>query len=68
MFSDAALLLRVGSFLLTVELFYLQLTTLAFLLAIGVLFFTYNFSFFYLQLELVCLQWESASKRRLKGL
>ena len=32
---DAAFLLTVGSFLLTVELFYLQLTNLAFLLTIG---------------------------------
>ena len=33
--SDAAFLLTVGSFLLTVELFYLQLTISAFLLTIG---------------------------------
>ena len=33
---DAALLLTVGSFLLAVELFYLQLTILALLLTIGV--------------------------------
>ena len=32
---DAAFLLTVGSLLLTVELFYLQLTSLAFLLAVG---------------------------------
>ena len=32
---DAALLLTIGSFLLTTELFYLQLTVLAFLLAVG---------------------------------
>ena len=32
---DAAFLLTVGSFLLTVELFYLQLTNLAFLLPVG---------------------------------
>ena len=34
-FLDVALLLTVGSFLLTVELFYLQLEALAFLLTIG---------------------------------
>ena len=38
-------MLTVGSFLLTVELFYSQLTILAFLLTIGA-FFAYNFSFF----------------------
>ena len=35
---DAAFLLTIGSFLLTVELFYLQLTILAFLLAILLLY------------------------------
>ena len=35
---DAAFLLTVGSFRLTVELFYLQLTILAFLLAVGAFF------------------------------
>ena len=39
--TDAAFLLTVGSFLLTVKLFYLQLTILAF--------FSYNWSFFHLQ-------------------
>ena len=34
---DAAFLLTVGSFLPTVELFYLQLTILAFLLTVGAL-------------------------------
>ena len=52
LFWDAAFLLTVGSFLPTVELFYLQLTILA----------------FYLQLKLFCLQWESASTKGLKGL
>ena len=59
-------LLTVGSFLLTVELFYLQLTILAFLLTIGA--FPLTALAFYLQLELSCLQWESASNKRLKGL
>ena len=35
---DAAFLLAVGSFLLTVELFYLQLTILAFLPTVGAFF------------------------------
>ena len=42
---DAAFSLTVGSFLLTMELFYLQLPILAFLLTIRV-FFAYSFSFF----------------------
>ena len=42
-----------------IELFYLQLTSLAFLLTIEA---------FCLQLELFCLQWESASNKGLKGL
>ena len=48
--KDLAFLLTVGSFLLTVELFYLQLTILAFLLTVGA--FPLTFSAFYLQLEL----------------
>ena len=56
---DAAFLLAIGSFLLTVKLSYLQLTILASLLTIGA---------FCLQLELSCLQWESASNKGLKGL
>ena len=47
--------------------FYLQLTILGFLLTIRA-FFTYNFSFFYLHLDHFCLQWESDSDKRLKGL
>ena len=43
---DAAFLLTVGSFLLTVELFYLQSTSLAFLLTIGAFSLTVLFSFF----------------------
>ena len=65
--SFLCLQLAVGSFLLTVELFYLQLTCLAFLLTIRaflltVLAFllTIGAFFFY--------NWESASKKGLKGL
>ena len=66
-FLDAGFfLLKVGSFLLTVELFYLQLTNFAFLLAVGACLLTALA--FYLQLELFCLQWESASNKGLKGL
>ena len=39
-FLDVAFLLTVGSFLLTVELFHLQLTILAFLLTVGVFLLT----------------------------
>ena len=59
-------MLTVGRFLLTVELFYLRLTILAFLLAIGASLLT--LLVFYLQLVLFCLQWESASNKGLKGL
>ena len=45
---DAAFLLTIGSFLLTVELFYLQLTVLAFLLTVGA--FVLTIIAFYLQL------------------
>ena len=51
--KDAAFLLTIGSFLLTVGLFLPTVDTL---------------SFFYLQLELFCLQWESASNKGLEGL
>ena len=61
---DAAFLLTIGSFLLTMELFYLQLTILAFFLTVG----AQLLLFYFLQLELFCLQWESASNKRLKGL
>ena len=64
--KDAAFLLTVGSFLLTVELFYLQLLNLAFLLTIGA--FLLTILAFYLQLELFCLQWDSAVNKGLKGL
>ena len=63
--KDAAFLLTVGSFLLTVELFHLQLTILSLFPTVGA--FNLQFSF-YLQLELFCLQWESASQKRFKGL
>ena len=63
---DAAFVLTVGSFLLTMELFYLQLIILAFLLTVGA-FFAYNLSFL-LAVGSFCLQWESASNRGLKGL
>ena len=49
---DAAFLLTVGSLLLTVELFYLQLTILACLLAVGAFLLTMG----------------SASNKHLKGL
>ena len=66
---DADFLLTIGSFLLTVEHPYLQLTTLAFLLAAGAFSFSLTILAFLLtQLELFCLQWESASNKRLKGL
>ena len=61
-----AFLLTVGSFLLTVELFLPTIDKFSCLLTIEV-FFAYNFSFC-LQLGLFCLQWESASKKGLKGL
>ena len=63
---DAALLLTVGSFLLTVELFYLQLTFLAFLLTVLASLLTALASL--LTVGAFCLQWESASNKRLKGL
>ena len=47
--TDAAFLLTIGSFLLTMELFDLQSTFLAFLLTIGA---------FYLQFQLFCLQFD----------
>ena len=60
--KDAAFLLTVGSFLLTVELFYLQLPILAvFFLQLEL--FLLTILAFYLQLELSCLQWESASNK-----
>ena len=65
-FKDAALLLTVGSFLLTVKLIYLQLTTLAFLLTVGAFLLTVLASL--LTVGAFCLQWESASNKGLKGL
>ena len=59
-------MLTIGSFLLTMGFFYLQLTNLVFLLTVGV-FFTYTFGFL-LTLGVFCLQCENASKKRLKGL
>ena len=57
--KDAAFLLTVGSFLLTIELFYLQLCFWAFLLTARA---------FLLTIELLCLQWESVYKKHLNGL
>ena len=59
-------LATIGSFLLTAELFCSQLTILAFLLTVGA--FSLTLLAFYLHLELFCLQWESSSNKRLKGL
>ena len=64
---DQAFLLTVGSFLLTVELFYLQLAILAFLLTIGA-FLLLTVLAFLLTVELLCLQWESVSEKYLNGL
>ena len=55
----------VGSFLLTVELSYLQLKIWAFCLQLEL--FCSQLQLFYLQLELFRLQWESASNNGLKG-
>ena len=63
---DTAFLLTVGSFQLTVELFYLQLTILAFLLTVGA--FLLAALAFLLTVGALCLQWESASNKGLKGL
>ena len=57
---DAAFLLTVGGFLLTVRLSYLQLIVLA---CFGAVLLTILVFFFYLQLELLSLQWESASNK-----
>ena len=69
---DAAFLLTVGSFLLTLELFiffvfYLQLTILAFLLAVGAFLLTVLASLLTVG-AFFCVQWESASNKGLKGL
>ena len=67
--ADAVFLLTVGSFLLTVGVFLLTVDNFSF--------FTYNWSFFFfsptvlaflLTIEFLCLQWESVSNKRLKGL
>ena len=63
---DAAFLLTVGSFLLTVKLSYLQLTILAFLLTAGVFLIIILASL--LTVGVFCLQWESASNKGFKGL
>ena len=63
---DAVFLLTLGSFLLRVEFFYLQLIISAFLFTILVSVLTVLV--FCLQLEFFCLQWESASNKGLKGL
>ena len=60
-------LLAIGSFLLTVELSYLQLCLrVFFLLTIGA--FLLSIEVFLLTVELPGLQWESASKKHLNGL
>ena len=59
-------MLTVGGFLLTVELFYLQLTILVSLLAVGV--FLLTALAFLLAVGVFCLQWESASTKGLKEL
>ena len=62
-------MLAIGIFLLTIDLDAALLLTIdkfSFLLTIGALSLTTLA--FYVQLELFCLQWESASKKRLKGL
>ena len=71
--TDVAFLLTVRSFLLTVDLFYLQLTILAFLLTVrsflltvelfclqltSLAFFTYNWSFFAYNFSFLYLQLE----------
>ena len=54
MVKDVAFLLTVGSFLLTMELFYLQLTILAFLLTVEVILLTVlTVELFYLQLTIL---------------
>ena len=62
---DAASLLTIGSFLLTVDFFYLQLSILVFYLQLE--FFAFSFSFL-LTIGVFCLQWESASNKGPKGL
>ena len=61
--ANAAFLLTVGSFLLTVELFYLQLTVLASLLTVGAFLLTTLASL--LTVGAFRLQWESASNKGL---
>ena len=64
--TDAAFLFTVGSFLLTVELCCLQLTILVFFLTVGALLLTVLASL--LTIGALCLQWESASNKGVKGL
>ena len=62
-------LLTVGSFLLTVELFYLQLTILAFLLTIESFFVLTALAFLALQLERFLLTvGKCRTRKRFKGL
>ena len=64
--KDAAFLLTIGSFLPTIELLCLPLCLGAFLLATGASFLTIGA--FSLQLQLLYLQYESASNKHLNGL
>ena len=60
---DAAFLLTIGSFLLTIEFPCLHLCFLTFLLSIGA-FFIYSWSFFFcIQLDLCCFQLENVCLR-----
>ena len=59
-------LLTVGSFLPTIEFFYLQLCLGASFLTIGAVHFQKEL--FCLQLRLLCLQWECMSNKHLNGL
>ena len=60
-----SLLLTVGSVLLAAELFCLQLCLRAYCLQFELL--TYNSSSLF-PIELLCLQWDSVSKKHLNGL
>ena len=64
--ADATFLLTVGSFLLTEELFYLQLCLGAFFLTLRA--FLLTVGDFVLTIEAFCLLWESASNKQLNGL
>ena len=67
--KDAAFLLTVGSFLLPAYSGALLLTVDNFsFFTYNWSFFAYNCSFFAYSSSFFCLQWESASNERLKGL